>query len=150
MNKSLTAIIVIVLVIVGAATFFVVSNNNKSDKATEQTEVVEETPQSSTSIDANSPEPSSNPTDQNEQTSSVAIENFAFSPNALTVKKGTTVTWTNQDTAEHNVFSEDDGGPKGDLLSKGESFSFTFNKVGTFNYICQPHPHMKGTVTVTD
>jgi plastocyanin len=82
-------------------------------------------------------------------TNTVSIENSSFSPANIKVKKGTQVTWTNKDSLQHNVFSSD-GGPQGTLLSRGESFTFTFDKVGTFTYICQPHPFMKGSVTVTE
>lgn len=150
MSKSLTVIIIVIVLVVGAgAAFVVLSNKDKADNVSEQTSSVQETTDSTATTSAPQ-ETTTEPTEENAPSSSVTIKNFAFSPNALTVKKGTTVTWTNQDSAEHNAFSDQDGGPKGNLLKKGESYSFTFNKVGTFNYICQPHPHMKGTVTVTD
>ena len=86
-----------------------------------------------------------------ESTNSVTIQNFAFSPSAITVKKGTTVTWTNQDSATHTV-TETDGqdGPKSGDLSAGKSYSFTYNTVGTFKYECSIHTSMTGVVTVTD
>jgi amicyanin len=88
-------------------------------------------------------------------TASVTIQNMSFTPAHITVKKGTTVTWTNQDDMEHNVVSDSNapaGGPPqtADLLSKGEVFSFTYNTVGTFAYHCTPHPFMQGTVEVTE
>jgi heme/copper-type cytochrome/quinol oxidase subunit 2 len=48
--------------------------------------------------------------------------------------------------------TENDGqtGPDSDLLSPGQSYSFTFNQAGTFHYHCKIHPEMTGTVTVTD
>lgn len=81
----------------------------------------------------------------------VTIENFAFSSNNITVKKGTTVTWTNKDSATHNV-TETDGknGPKSGDLATGKSFVFTFDEVGTYKYDCSIHPNMTGTVTVTE
>lgn len=88
-------------------------------------------------------------------TSSVVIEGGAFKLPSITVKKGTTVTWTNKDDTQHNVVSDSDapaGGPpqEADLLSKGESFSFTYDTVGVFRYHCAPHPFMQGTVEVTE
>lgn len=85
----------------------------------------------------------------------VAIQNSAFSPATITVKKGTTVTWTNQDSMGHNVVADDASNSGGlptaaDLLSKGESFSHTFDTAGTFDYHCTPHPFMKGTVEVVE
>ncbi len=83
----------------------------------------------------------------------VNIENYTFVPATMTVKKGTTVTWTNKDKAKHNVVADDDspeGGPDGPLISQGETYSFTFDTVGTFKYHCQPHPYMMAEVVVTE
>jgi len=84
------------------------------------------------------------------QVSRVTISNFSFAPTTLKVKKGTTVTWTNQDSIKHNVVSDSGTGPGSALLAKGESYSYTFNTAGTFNYHCDPHPFMKGSVEVTE
>jgi plastocyanin len=80
----------------------------------------------------------------------VAITDFAFSPASITVKKGDTVTWTNNDSVEHTVTREGSTGPDSALFDEGETFSYTFNTVGTFKYFCKPHPSMQGTVTVTE
>lgn len=89
--------------------------------------------------------------DHAEATDSVEISNFNYGPQAITVKKGTTVTWTNNDSVEHDVQSDNgDDTLDGPLLAKGESWSYTFNEVGEFGYHCSPHPYMKGTVTVTE
>ncbi|HZC04506.1 MAG TPA: cupredoxin family copper-binding protein, partial [Ktedonobacterales bacterium] len=80
---------------------------------------------------------------------SVTIQNFAFQPANLQVKVGTTVTWTNQDTAPHTVTFRDSSLTSSALLQKGQSFSYTFTKVGTFSYYCDVHEAMTGQVTVT-
>ncbi|MBI2109238.1 MAG: cupredoxin family copper-binding protein [Parcubacteria group bacterium] len=77
------------------------------------------------------------------------IQGFAFSPASITVKKGTTIVWTNKDSVGHTV-TGGGGGPDSRLLGEGESYSFTFNNAGVFNYVCSPHPSMRGTVTVTE
>ena len=80
----------------------------------------------------------------------VSIMNFAFSPAALTVKAGTTVTWTNKDSDAHTVTSQGSGGPLASAaLSTGQSYSYTFTKPGTYSYLCTIHPFMTATVTVT-
>lgn len=80
----------------------------------------------------------------------VAIKNFAFAPAALTVKAGTTVTWTNQDSDAHTVTSTGSGGPlNSKALSTGGTFSHTFTEPGTYSYLCTIHPFMTATVTVT-
>jgi plastocyanin len=89
-----------------------------------------------------------NPVAENE----VAIKDFAFSPQTLTVKKGTTLTWTNQDTAKHTVTPDQPGDIlKGsELLGQGETYRVTFTEAGTYTYFCEPHPYMKGTIEVTE
>lgn len=77
----------------------------------------------------------------------VAIKGFKFIPQDITVKVGTTVTWTNEDSAPHTVESSD-GVLRSDELGKGDSWSFTFTKAGKHDYICGIHPSMHGSVTV--
>lgn len=82
-------------------------------------------------------------------TNKVTIANYAFSPATITVKAGTTVTWTNQDSVHHSVTADNGKGPKSQLFGQGESYSYTFSKPGTYTYHCEPHPYMQGTVIVT-
>jgi len=77
----------------------------------------------------------------------VRIDNFTFKNPVLTVKPGTTVTWTNGDDIPHTVVSKD-GLFKSKVLDTGDKFSFTFAKPGQFGYFCSLHPHMTGTVVV--
>ena len=77
----------------------------------------------------------------------VTIAGFAFAPASITVKVGTTVTWTNEDAAPHTVTAVD-GSFKSGSLAKGATFSQTFAKAGTYQYGCDFHSAMKGTVTV--
>lgn len=79
----------------------------------------------------------------------VIINNFAFGPKTITVKKGAVVTWINKDSAPHNVVN-DSGVFSSNILSNGQSFSFTFNNVGTYSYICSLHPSMTAEVVVTE
>lgn len=118
-----------------------------------------EAPSSGTTIQpapsANTPETTTPQLDPASSEVAVEIKDFAYTPANLTVKKGTTVVWTNQDSINHNVVSDADapaGGPPStaDLLSKGQSFSFMFDTVGTFRYHCTPHPNMKGVIEVVE
>jgi plastocyanin len=77
----------------------------------------------------------------------VQIDNFTFKSPLLTVKPGTTVTWTNGDDIPHTVVAKD-GGFKSKVLDTGDRFSFTFAKAGQFGYFCSLHPHMTGTIIV--
>lgn len=77
----------------------------------------------------------------------VQIDNFTFKAPVVTVKPGTTVTWTNRDDIPHTVVSKD-GVFKSKVLDTGDQFSFTFAKPGQFGYYCSLHPHMTGTIVV--
>ena len=79
----------------------------------------------------------------------INITGFAFDPSSLTVKEGTTVTWTNNDPTIHTVTSDTGAFDSGDL-AQGATFSFTFTTAGTYVYHCTPHhARMSGTVVVT-
>lgn len=81
------------------------------------------------------------------QTTTITIVNFAFSPASVTVPAGTTITWTNQDTAPHTVTS-DTGLWDSGTVNTGGSYSRTFSTPGTFPYHCAIHPFMKAEVIV--
>ena len=74
---------------------------------------------------------------------------YAFSPARITVTAGTKVTFTNTGTQPHNAAGADAGGWDTGLLDAGKSATVTFNKAGTYNFICTPHPYMIGQVIVT-
>jgi plastocyanin len=77
----------------------------------------------------------------------VTLSNFLFSPATLTVKVGTTVTWTNKDGVTHTVTSDSDVFNSGNLAPNA-TYSFTFSNAGTFAYHCSIHTSMKGTIIV--
>lgn len=89
---------------------------------------------------------SANPTDKEATTTNnISIKNFSFNPQTLIVKTGTTVTWTNNDSTIHSVKSSlfNSAG-----LSTDDTFKYTFNTIGTFNYNCGIHPTMTGMIIV--
>ena len=75
------------------------------------------------------------------------IDNFAFNPASLRVKRGTTVVWTNNDDTPHTVTS-DDGAFASPVLDTGQKFQFTFAKPGRFPFHCKLHPMMTAVVLV--
>jgi len=77
----------------------------------------------------------------------VSISGFAFSPAALTVANGVTVTWTNMDAAAHTVTADDNSFTSG-TLNTGDTYMHKFTAAGTVNYHCNFHPGMKASVTV--
>jgi amicyanin len=79
----------------------------------------------------------------------VAMKGYAFSPASLSVPAGSTVTWTNYDTAPHDVKTT--SGPlsiHSPMLNKGQSWSFTFTTAGAYGYVCTVHPDMTAGITV--
>jgi plastocyanin len=79
----------------------------------------------------------------------IKMQNIAFDPKAVTVKVGQKVTWTNEDTVDHNVTSQSGETIKSDNFGKGSTFSFTPKTAGTIKYVCTIHPGMTATLTVT-
>jgi plastocyanin len=79
--------------------------------------------------------------------------NECFLPYEETVAKGATVTWSNDDSAAHTVTSgTPTGGPDGlfdsSIFMAGNSFEFTFDDAGTYDYFCMVHPWMAGIINV--
>ncbi|MCX6752035.1 MAG: cupredoxin family copper-binding protein [Candidatus Nomurabacteria bacterium] len=137
MKKIIIALII--LAVAGLGTYYLVFNNNNYQTPT-TTQPTTSTPNAITPI-TTTPASTS-------LSVPVKIQGFAFSPSTLTIKKGTKVTWTNNDGVAHTVTSD-----SGSLLDSGRilpggTFSFTFNTVGTFNYHCTIHPMMTGNVVV--
>ncbi len=75
----------------------------------------------------------------------VMIIAYAFSPAVLNIKKGETVTWTNDDSVPHAIKF---AALSSENLNDGDSFSFTFTNAGTFDYYCSLHPSMAGKIIV--
>jgi plastocyanin len=81
------------------------------------------------------------------ETIDVKIDNFTFGPADVTVKAGSTITWTNRDDIPHTVVSTDKV-VKSKVLDTDDHFSFTFASPGTFTYFCSIHPKMTGRIVV--
>jgi amicyanin len=139
MKQALAIVAVVVAIGIGWLIF-----GNKKDAS----------PPSPSSSSSNSQSGKTNQTSQSTNpavTDKVKIADMAFSPAAITIKKGTTVTWTNNDSVSHTV-TENDGqnGPSAPPLGQDQSYTFKFDQAGTFHYHCSIHPEMTGTVTVTE
>lgn len=131
LSLILGGILIVIAIIVGAMYFKADSPPTETSISSVNNSVSDEEPQT---------------------TNEVAISGFDFQPKDIVVKKGETVTWTNQDTARHNVeFTTGSlAGQKGPLMDESETYSFTFEETGTFDYICTPHPYMQATVKVVE
>jgi len=78
----------------------------------------------------------------------VSMADIAFDPAEVTVGVGDTVTWTNDDSVDHDVTADSfsSGDPGG--IAPGDTFDHAFEEAGTFDYVCTVHPGMEGSVTV--
>ena len=81
-------------------------------------------------------------------TNQVEVVEFKFKPEAITVKAGTTVTWTFKDSTDHSV-KLDDGSFTSNSLKDDGTATHTFSRAGNFTYKCGIHSSMTGSVTVT-
>lgn len=77
----------------------------------------------------------------------VTIDNFAFTPDNLTIKPGTRVTFVNHDDIPHTVVAVDKTF-RSKVLDTNDQYQFTFEKAADIAYFCSLHPHMKGKITV--
>lgn len=131
MNQKIVIAIVAVLIIIIGAVYYL-----GGSKYGAQNSPVNNAPQTPNSQGANQ----------------ISIKNFAFSPNVLNINAGDTVTWVNNDSVPHRIEGSriqmsNSEFQSGDL-SNGQSYSFTFNAAGTYDYICSIHPSMKGKIIV--
>src|SRR5215212_3674165 len=78
----------------------------------------------------------------------IKLQNIAFDPKDVTVKVGQKITWTNDDSTDHNVTADSGADFKSDNLGKDGTFEFTPDKAGTIKYECTIHPGMTATITV--
>ena len=78
----------------------------------------------------------------------VDIQDFAYNPASVTIEVGQSVTWTNQDSAPHTATTRDRDVLQSGTLNQGESYTQTFDTAGTYEYFCEFHTNMKGTVVI--
>lgn len=131
-RSTLVAIIVAAVVVIGgvfAITHKSDTNNNTSQSSTNST---------------------SSSASQSPASGSIDIKNMMFTPPQISIQKGGTVTWTNNDNTTHTVIDDltNVGGPASGDIPPGGTYSFTFNKTGSFQYHCRIHPSMRGTIVV--
>ena len=78
----------------------------------------------------------------------VDVRDFAYSPDPVEIPLGGTVTWTNRDAVPHTATARDRAVLQSGVLDQEQAHSETFDEAGTFEYFCEFHPNMKGTVVV--
>jgi plastocyanin len=77
----------------------------------------------------------------------IVMKNYMFAPSSVTIKAGASVTWVNKDHEPHAV-SSDTGLFRSSAVDTDETFSFKFDKPGTYHFTCSIHPRMVGTIIV--
>ena len=127
MNKALMVIIAVVVLAAGG---WVIYDRHKTNSNTNNS--------------------SSNSSQSVTSTGAITIKNMMFTPSQISIQKGGTVTWTNNDSTTHTVVDDlsNVGGPSSGDIQPGSTYSFTFNKTGSFQYHCSIHPSMRGTIVV--
>ena len=127
MNSKIIIGFILVVVVIGG--YFYFSKNQYQSSPQQPTNQQPTTQQPVNKVEANT----------------IAIKDFTFNPGTLTVKQGTKVTWTNQDSMTHKIKSDTFNSSD---LNQGDKFEFTFDKKGSFDYICSIHPSMSGKIVV--
>jgi len=86
----------------------------------------------------------------------VVMQDLAFHPQNITVSSGTPVTWMNLDSTigccdpgNHDVSFQSGANATSPILTRLETWSYTFEAAGVVEYDCTIHPFMKGQITVT-
>ncbi len=122
---------------------------NTNDNDSKQSPDNDQAPKSA---DGASASPSQTPDSATTSSSNVTITENGFSPTAVTIKRGTTVTWTNRDTAAHALDPADNSkaGPHSPQLQTGESYTYTYTALGSFAYVDVLKAGASGTVTVVE
>lgn len=77
----------------------------------------------------------------------VYIDDYAFHPQSLTISRGDTVRWTNNDSVAYIVKSSAFQSP---TLTKGMTFTYTFHERRTYNYYLATHPYTKSGMIVVE
>ena len=134
MRKSIGLILVLMIIAAAAVIVALAHKSNSSNTSP---------------VVQNNQTASTNPSGQ-PSTGTINIRDMMFTPSQITIAKGGSVTWTNNDTVTHTVIDDlsNVGGPASGDIPPGGKYSFTFNKTGSFQYHCRIHPSMRGTIVV--
>ena len=130
MNQAVIIIAVMVVLALGGLVYFIIEYKNTSY------------------LDVENQDNSLSPTSKNGQSYDVNIADFAFMPITLNINRGDKVTWTSGDSAPHTVKSDSGSELSSSTLTKGQTYSKTFNTAGTYSYHCSFHSMMKGKIIV--
>ena len=83
-----------------------------------------------------------------EEVTRIGITDSGFTPASVTIPAGAEVEWTNNGVLPHQIVSSNLDFDDSPMLLPGETYRFTFEKSGSYDYFCGPHPQMTGTIKV--
>lgn len=135
MRKSGWIVIIVVLIVIAAAAVALTHKSSYNSQSTGQTP-----PNTNNQAASNVNQPGA--------VGTVNIKDMMFTPSQITVSKGATVTWTNNDTTSHTVVADLGNGPNSSPIAPGGKYSYTFDQAGSYQYHCSIHPSMRGTIVV--
>lgn len=133
MKKNILIISLIVILIAVATLAYILSQNYSSTGSPTPSTTTSTTPSPTTS----------QPIEKSSQT--ISIKNSSFNPATLTIKKGSTVSWINEDSIQHSIKFSTIQSP---ILNQNQTYSTNFTETGTFDYTCGIHPNMTGKIIV--
>lgn len=138
MRKSTTAVIIVAILLLIGVAIAVTNKSDDQNKSTNQTQ---------TPVNSNSQSTVSQSSES--MTGKIEItKNRIFTPSQITVAKGGTVTWTNNDQVAHTVTEDNGEGPDSGSIEPGATYSYTYKNAGSYQYHCKFHPEMRGTIVV--
>ena len=144
-NNLLIALVLLLALLIGAVTIalYIYYADYQRQSQPQSSE-----PSQGTQTSDTQPHQSQPPTQGQPQDYEIEIEDFAFAPTTLTIKKGDSVMWKNRDSVSHTVTSDSGEEINSQSLNIDQTYSHTFSNPGTYTYHCTPHPRMKGTIIV--
>jgi plastocyanin len=136
--KRVVIILAVLAVLIGVG-FGVYSHNHTNNNSSSN---------SANSTNSNTSQQTT--TNTNAPQGTINIANMMFSPSQITVAVGGSVTWTNNDSIAHTVTDDlsNVDGPNSGNIAPGASYTFTFKKAGSYQYHCDIHHSMRGTIVV--
>lgn len=146
-------IVLVLIILVGGGYFIMKGQNNSQQQSGQSTQTSQQNAQPSTMKS----QPSSAATSGSaEGANNVSYTESGFQPHSITIKKGQTVTWTNKNSDDlwvasnpHPTHTDYPGFDELKGMSTGQTYSFTFTKVGNWGYHNHLNPIQMGVVVVT-
>src|SRR6266568_3045675 len=147
-------IAIVVVVLIGGGYFLMKRQSNTQQQQSTQSEPAMKGSQQNSQPSAMKAEPSTATTSsKTEGDNAVSYTGSGFAPHSITIKKGQSVTWKNKDSDElwvasnpHPTHTDYPGFDELKSIPTGQTYSFTFTKVGNWGYHNHLNPSQQGIV----